>query len=553
MFPKNALRYTCFFIAGLAVAALLYETVFVERTRIAILPDNGAYQGEYENGLMHGQGRLLWPDGVSYTGEFQEGRMTGLGVWEDPRREIRYEGSFESALFHGEGEFSGYGEHYKGEFAGSLYHGRGELTFKNGDVYAGEFKDGEMHGEGSYTVEHFGRYEGEFVQGVFSGRGMLTLDSGQVFKGMFLDWEANGPGEIRTVEGERWVGDFKDNLLDGEGEYFGADGAHYKGGFRRNLYHGDGAYTLANGDRYEGSFRWGDYDGPGELTLAAPLDGPEKLAGVWDSGELIEASADTKFNTRSVLTEKSLYNQNALLAAQSAALREGNPGEIDLYFMGLAGYGAEAVFRREVLFTKNYFEQALGTKGRSVALINDRSTIDQYPLVTATSLQRSLQALAQKMDTDEDILFLFLTSHGSEEHEFVLQQPGMVIRDLSAELLADSLRKSGIRWKVVVVSSCYSGGHIDTLADERTLVITASAADKTSFGCDNAAQFTYFGEALFKNALPQSTSFVEAFEKARLEVSKREQSEDYEQSEPQISKPAAILAQLKRWRAQSGG
>ncbi|WP_084683783.1 C13 family peptidase [Psychromonas hadalis] len=55
------------------------------------------------------------------------------------------------------------------------------------------------------------------------------------------------------------------------------------------------------------------------------------------------------------------------------------------------------------------------------------------------------------------------------------------------------LLKSKIKWKVIVVSACYSGIYIETLADEYTLVMTASNAEQPSFGCSNSANFTYFG------------------------------------------------------------
>lgn len=546
------LRYTFVFALGVLGCAVMYETVWVERTKVAVLLDGSHYQGDYKEGVMHGDGTLIWPDDVVYRGAFQNGRMTGEGSLEDPHLQHRYQGQFKNGLYHGQGEFNGDDLHYKGEFVAGKFEGDGELTLENGDRYTGQFSQGKMHGKGRYAVENSGTYEGEFVEDSFTGEGMLTTANGKVYKGLFVDWNAHGAGEIRSTDGERWIGSFQDHSLEGDGEYYSGDGLHYKGQFSRNRYHGEGVLTLANGDRYEGGFRWGRYEGPGVLQLKDPLDGPSTLSGIWDGGELIEADNDTPYNTRSVISETTLYNQNQLLKSQQAQLVRGKPGQIDMYFLGLAGYGSEAVFRREILFSKQFFEQTMGAAGRALALINDRSTIEQYPLATQTSLQGSLDAIASTMNIDEDILFLFLSSHGSSEHEFALQQPGMILRDLSAEALSTALESAGIRWKVVVVSSCYSGGHIKTLENENTLVITASAADKTSFGCDNAAAFTYFGEAYFKNSLPSASSFVEAFEKAKIEVSQREATQDYEQSEPQISKGAAILAQLRQWRAQSG-
>jgi hypothetical protein len=49
--------------------------------------------------------------------------------------------------------------------------------------------------------------------------------------------------------------------------------------------------------------------------------------------------------------------------------------------------------------------------------------------------------------------------------------------------LADMLARTGMRYKVVVISACYSGVFIPRLANPDTLVITAADADHPSFGC----------------------------------------------------------------------
>ena len=64
------------------------------------------------------------------------------------------------------------------------------------------------------------------------------------------------------------------------------------------------------------------------------------------------------------------------------------------------------------------------------------------------------------------------------------------------------------RHRVLIVSACYSGIFARALADPRTLVITAAAPDKPSFGCRDGATWTYFGDAFFNKALraePAST------------------------------------------------
>src|SRR6185369_14234783 len=113
---------------------------------------------------------------------------------------------------------------------------------------------------------------------------------------------------------------------------------------------------------------------------------------------------------------------------------------------------------------------------------------------------------------------------------------------------------AGIKRRVIVVSSCYSGGYVDALKDENTLVITAAAADKTSFGCSNDAEFTYFGKAYFNEALRQTYSFAEAFELAKPRIEERERMQDYELSDPRIDLGSEIRPVLEQLAlAKMGG
>ena len=51
---------------------------------------------------------------------------------------------------------------------------------------------------------------------------------------------------------------------------------------------------------------------------------------------------------------------------------------------------------------------------------------------------------------------------------------------------------------------------------------SSARADRASFGCADENDFTYFGRAFFKEALPQSSSFEEAFEKATVLIAQWE-------------------------------
>ena len=124
------------------------------------------------------------------------------------------------------------------------------------------------------------------------------------------------------------------------------------------------------------------------------------------------------------------------------------------------------------------------------------------------------------MDRDSDILFLFLTSHGSPDGLAITA--GRRADTLKPSTLAEMLDQTGVQHKVVIISACYSGVFIPRLANADTLVITAADADHASFGCEDKAQWTYFGDAFFNIALRQSKTLKDAFLLARTLVSKRE-------------------------------
>lgn len=251
--------------------------------------------------------------------------------------------------------------------------------------------------------------------------------------------------------------------------------------------------------------------------------------------------------------ETVLYRQSELLGEQLRRLAAERSGVADLYFVAFGGYGSQNVFMNEVLYTQRLFRERFGADGRTVSLVNNPALIDHLPLASVTNLRVTLAAVAERMNPEEDILFLFLTSHGSEEHVLLTELDGLPLQDLPAESLMEMLRETDIKWKVVVISACYSGGFIEPLKDPYSLIITAARPDRSSFGCSNEADLTYFGRAFFARALNETASFVDAFYKAKMLVSRWEAEQEYTPSEPQISRSPWIEAKLREWRATLDG
>ncbi len=237
------------------------------------------------------------------------------------------------------------------------------------------------------------------------------------------------------------------------------------------------------------------------------------------------------------------FNQQARIDADIAALAAEVPDVPETYFVGFAGYGGQQVFAREIALAARVVDDIFGTGDGSLQLVNDQRDVEAWPIATEHTLRYVLQKLGKVMGA-EDVLFLALSSHGERDAALKVTNAGLAPTRIRAEDLAHMLRESGIGWHVVVVSACFSGAFVDALASERTIVITAAAADRKSFGCDDRRHLTYFGEAFFKNALPAAPSLRAAFDSARAEIARREKSMGATPSIPQAHFGAALEAKL---------
>ena len=231
--------------------------------------------------------------------------------------------------------------------------------------------------------------------------------------------------------------------------------------------------------------------------------------------------------------------QPQLLSEALAKLKPAPKDRAQLFFVGVAGYGGQAVFTREVLSVRELFDQRFGTAERSLALINDPGTLSELPLATMSNLEHALAHVGRLLDPDRDTLFLFLTSHG-EKGKFTIQMPHLALPQLTPRHLKRMLDRSGIRNRIVVISACHSGSFVPVVADARTLVITAARADRSSFGCEDRRPWTYFGDAYFNQALRHEESFTRAFEDAKRTIARWERAARLTPSLPQIAGGKAL-------------
>jgi len=233
----------------------------------------------------------------------------------------------------------------------------------------------------------------------------------------------------------------------------------------------------------------------------------------------------------------------ARLEEAEAALLPSRPGA-DLYFLSFAGYSTQDVFTNESVYARETFDAHYGTEGRSMVLSNGRS--HTLPAATTATLAHALATIGRRMDPAEDVLFLYLTSHG-DDHGLALRD-GVESTTLTPAALRRALDDAGIVHRIVVVAGCQTGVFLEPLQTEHSVVMTASASYRSSYGCANGRAFTELGERLFRVHFANGARFLPTFEQVIDETASAERAAGVTASLPRLSvgaKTATKLADLE--------
>lgn len=267
----------------------------------------------------------------------------------------------------------------------------------------------------------------------------------------------------------------------------------------------------------------------------------------------IQPDADTgdgmdQWPANSPTPEQVLYAQPRMMRTALADLTPRVPGKPNLYLLAFAGDGSEDVFRNEAEYAARLFGRRFGASVHSLVLENNPNTLSSHPLASWSNLEAGLDGLARVMHPDQDILLLYIASHGSEDHTLLVDMDPLPLDQIGTADLAGILAIRHFKWKVLVINACYSGGFISPLHDAGTLVLTAARADRSSFGCGSESDVTYFGHAWLVDALNRTDNFVDAFHQASGEIRHWEIRDKLTPSMPQIDIGSGIQHQLALWR-----
>ena len=254
------------------------------------------------------------------------------------------------------------------------------------------------------------------------------------------------------------------------------------------------------------------------------------------------------------LSQQTFEEQEALWQTQLAALVPQREGTTDVYGLVFAPYATEDVFKRETELVSGVLAERFDAQGRVITLLNHGSTAQTHLWATPPNMERAVQALAARMDLANDLLVVYLTSHGGNDFKLAASHWPLEVEPLTPQLLRAALDKAGVRNRVIAVSACYSGGWVEPLAGDHTLVMTAADATHTSYGCGRLSELTFFGRAMFDEQLRKTHSFETAFAAAVPLIKQREidagKADGF--SNPQISVGARIAPVLSALESRLG-
>jgi hypothetical protein len=252
----------------------------------------------------------------------------------------------------------------------------------------------------------------------------------------------------------------------------------------------------------------------------------------------------------SYLQPARLLKQAGVLEAALAKLPEQQPGKVDVYVITYSPYASEDVFLKEGELVADVMGQRFGTAARTIRMVNHTSTVETLPWATPDHLRKALDHVGKLIDPAEDMVFIHFASHGGSDGTLSSEFWPLQIEPLTGVQLRAMLDEANIPHRLLSVSACYSGGWIAPLSTEGTLVMTASDANHTSYGCGRKSTLTFFTRAVFDEQLRTTTrSFEDALNAARPIIETREKAAGKKDgfSNPQIFIGDVARKRMARW------
>ncbi len=230
--------------------------------------------------------------------------------------------------------------------------------------------------------------------------------------------------------------------------------------------------------------------------------------------------------------------QTRAMTSALARLKPERRGVVDVYVVAI-GMDSDGVFGREAAEAARVLASRYDAVGRTIVMANGTGAqgANSDPVVPDGSPDHLAQALghvAELMNKQEDVVALFITTHGHWATGLSYRDGDRAGGNIAPERLAALLNEAGIKNRLVILSACFSGVFAPVLQNESTITMSAATAEKPSFGCRAENDWTFFGDAFINHALRQPVPLPDAFAHARGMITRWEVAARLDSSSPQI-------------------
>ena len=272
---------------------------------------------------------------------------------------------------------------------------------------------------------------------------------------------------------------------------------------------------------------------PAQQNMPPAQSAPWPGLGSGTSPDEVKASIELAPELHRGISAQQMLRDRRRLDKALAALVPQRKGVVDAYVVTIA-LDSEPVFAREAKEAGKVLSRRYNAAGRTMVLAGPDGKNDEAPRGSISALLVTLARISELMDPDEDVLVLYSTSHGMPQG-LAYRYGDMGYGILSPARLKGVLEELKLQRRVLMLSACYSGVFIPVLASSDTAILTASAANRTSFGCEPDNDWTFFGDALINHALRKPQGLEQAAEEANRLVVDWESRKLLLASLPQIS------------------
>jgi hypothetical protein len=190
--------------------------------------------------------------------------------------------------------------------------------------------------------------------------------------------------------------------------------------------------------------------------------------------------------------------QVELMAKALAQLAPQRPGVVDTYVLS-AAFWNDPVFEAEAREAAAVLAARYDAADRTILLSAGRGpgAARNLPAASPNNFQAALGKIGAIIDPNEDLVVVFVTSHGGQDGAVAIRELERMEGALRPMQHRNALQQANIRNKLVIGSACFSGHYIPPLmSDPGAMVLTAAAAEEASGGCARSRAGTGFGGAL---------------------------------------------------------